>query len=156
MRRTVTATAAVAFMTAQLLLAQPMKPTAPGTPGDPKWQGIFRLADGRTFVTDGGLAIDASVARPAVLPSRELVPKVLHELLNASYKDECGLGDLGGPEKGRNYISPSGIALNATYVDFLRRALPAGSVRLRMNEKAQPILIVASGKAVGVLMPVKQ
>jgi hypothetical protein len=29
-------------------------------------------------------------------------------------------------------------------------------VRLRMNEKAQPVLIVAGGKAVGVLMPVKQ
>ncbi len=143
-------------MTAQVLLAQPMKPTAPGTPGDPRWQGILRLTDGRTFVTDGGLAMDAALAKPAALPSRELVPKVLQDLLNASYKDECGLGDLGGPTSDRTYTTPSGIALNATYVDFLRRTLPAGSVRFRMSEKAQPILIVAGGKAIGVLMPVKQ
>jgi hypothetical protein len=39
---------------------------------------------------------------------------------------------------------------------FLRRTLPARSVRFRMNGGMQPVVIVASGTAVGVLMPVKQ
>jgi hypothetical protein len=39
---------------------------------------------------------------------------------------------------------------------FLRRTLPARSVCFRMNGGMQPVVIVASGTAVGVLMPVKQ
>jgi hypothetical protein len=67
-------------MTAHLLFAQtqkPLIPTAPGTPGDPAWQGTLSLTDGRTFVTDGGLAIDAALARPATVPARALAAKVL-------------------------------------------------------------------------------
>src|SRR5262245_56570279 len=79
--------AAVVVMTAQVVVAQTMKPTVPGTPGDPQWQGILRLSDGRTFVTDGGLAIDAALAKPAALPSRELAAKVLETYLGASHKD---------------------------------------------------------------------
>jgi hypothetical protein len=33
-----------------------MKPAVPGTPGDPVWQGTVHMSDGRTFITDGGLA----------------------------------------------------------------------------------------------------
>ena len=41
----------------------PMKPTAPGTRGEPAWQGVVRASDGRTFITDGGLAIDATLVK---------------------------------------------------------------------------------------------
>ena len=91
------ATVAVGVMTAHLLFAQtqkPLIPTAPGTPGDPAWQGTLSLTDGRTFVTDGGLAIDAALARPATVPARALAAKVLEDYLNAPHKDECGFGDL--------------------------------------------------------------
>jgi hypothetical protein len=151
------ATVAVAMMIGQVLLAQtqkPMKPTAPGTPGDPIWQGIVRLTDGRTFVTDGGLAIDAALAKPATLPDRELAAKALEGHLNAAHKDECSFSEL--TASGRTYTTPSGIALSATYIDFLRRTLPARSVRFRMTAPMQPVVIVESGKAVGVLMPVRQ
>jgi len=150
---------AVAVMTAHVLFTQtqkPMKPTAPGTPGDPTWQGIVRLADGRLFVTDGGLAIDAALAKPATLPDREFPSKVLEDYLKAAHKDECSLSDLKAVASGRTYTTPSGIALNATYIDYLRRRLPTGSGRLRMTAAMQPVVIVADGKAVGVLMPVRQ
>lgn len=151
---------AIAIVAAQVLLAQtpakPMTPTAPGTRGDPAWQGIVRLSDGRTFVTDGGLAIDAALAKPDRLPARELAAKVLEQYLNESHKDEYGLRDLDAAVSGRTYSSPSGIALNGTYVDYLRRTLPPGSVRLRMSGTRQPVVIVAGGRAVGVLMPVAQ
>ena len=150
-------TAAVLVITAQVVLAQtPMKPTAPGTPGEPTWQGIIRLRDGRTFVTDGGLAIDAALAKPAKLPDRELAAKVFEDYLRASHKDECGFTDLDAAASGRTYTTPSGIALNATYINYLRRILPAASLHLRMTGKMQPVVIVADRKAIGVLMPVRQ
>jgi hypothetical protein len=41
---TATVIAAVVMMTAPVLLAQtPMKPTAPGTAGDPAWHAVVRL-----------------------------------------------------------------------------------------------------------------
>jgi hypothetical protein len=149
--------AVVVVVTAQVLLAQtPMKPTVPGTEGDPAWQGTLRLSDGRTFVTDGGLAVDATVARPAKLPERELPTRVLESYLTRSHTVEYGIGDLSVASSGRTYTTPNGIALNATYINFLRRALPAGAVRLRISGDLQPIVILANGTTVGVLMPVKQ
>jgi len=143
--------------TTQLLLAQtPLKPTTPGNSGDPAWQGVIHLADGRTFVTDGGLAIDAAFAKPAQLPNRELPPRVLDQYLNAAHKNEYGFSDLSAAASGRSYTAPNGIPLNATYVNFLRRTLSAPSVRFRMNGDMQPVVIVARGTAVGVLMPMKQ
>jgi hypothetical protein len=150
------ATAAIVILTAQVVLAQTrMTPTAPGTVGEPTWQGIVRASDGRTFVTDGGLAIDTAFAKPATLPDRELAAKVLEDYLKAPYKDECALNDLKEVVTGRTYTTPSGINVNATYVKFLQRVLPRGA-RLGMSAPRQPIVILAGGKAVGVLMPVAQ
>lgn len=160
MRHLTTAAAvAVAVMTAQVLSAQsqkPMKPTAPGTSGDPTWQGTVRLTDGRTFVTDGGLAIDAALAKPAKVPDRTFPPKVLEDYLNAAHKDEYSFSDLTAVATGRTYTTPSGIALNATYINYLRRTLPTRSVRFRMTAPMQPVVVVDSGKPVAVLMPVRQ
>ena len=114
------------------------------------------MSDGRTFVTDGGLAIDAALARPANLPDRELAAKLLEQYLNESHKDEYGLRDLGAAASGRTYTTPSGVALSATYVDYIRRILPTGSVRFRLSGPGQPVVVLVGGKAVGVLMPVRQ
>jgi len=150
-------TTALSLVMAPVLVAQtPMKPTAPGTPGDPMWQGIVRLSDGRTFVTDGGMAIDAALAKPAKLPERELAGRVLESYLNASHEHEYGFADLTAAASGLTYTAPAGIALNATYVSYLRRTLPARAVRLRMTGEMQPIVIAIDGKVVGVLMPVRQ
>ena len=153
-----TATAAAVVLTAQAVVAQqsPMKPTAPGTRGDPVWQGTLRMPDGRTFVTDGGLVIDAALAKPAKLPDREIPPKVLEDYFSAVHKDEYGFSDLKPAASGKTYTAPNGISLNATYIDFLRRTLPVASARFRMREGLTPIVIVVDGKPVGALMPVKQ
>ena len=148
---------AAVIIVAQALFAQTaMKPTAPGTGGDPVWQGSVRLSDGRTFVTDGGLALDAGLAKPAKLPDRVLPGKVLESYLNTSREHEYGFSDLTAALSGRTYTSPSGIPLNATYINFLRRVLPVRSVRFRMGGEMQPVVIVAEGKVVGVLMPVRK
>jgi hypothetical protein len=150
---------AIVLLVTQVGWAQtqtPMKPTAPGTRGEPAWQGVVRASDGRTFITDGGLAIDAAFAKPAKLPSRELVAKVLEGYLAAAHKAEYSFSDLRVAEPSKTYASPSGVLMNATYIDYLRKILPASSVRLRMTGEMQPVVIAANGKAVGVLMPVKK
>jgi hypothetical protein len=148
--------AIVTLMVVQVVSAQtPIKPTTPGSHGDPVWQGVIRFADGRMFVTDGGLALDVAFAKPAKLPTRELPSKVLEQYLGASHKEEYGFGDLTAAVSGRTYSAPNGIALNATYVSYLRRIL-SRSTRFRMTGEMQPVVIVADGKAVGFLMPVKQ
>ena len=89
-------------------------------------------------------------------PTGQLPPKVLEDYLNAAHKDECSFSDLTAVATGRTYTTPSGIALNATYINYLRRTLPTRSVRFRMTAPMQPVVVVEGGKAVAVLMPVKQ
>ena len=149
--------AAVSVLVVQVLVAQkPMTPTAPGTSGDPKWQGTVRMSDGRTFVTDGGLAIDAAIAKPDKLPERVVPGGVLEKYLAAEHADEFGFRDLTPAASGRTYTTPKGIPLSATYIDFLRRILPARAVRFRMNGELDPVVITSDGKPVGVLMPVRK
>jgi len=119
------------------------------------WQGVVRLSDGRTFITDGGLAVDTAFVKPATLPEREIPGKVLETYLNAERKDEYDLGDLTPAATGKTFTTPSGIPLNATYINYLRRTLPA-SLRFRVGGELEPIGIVANGKVVGVLMPVRK
>jgi hypothetical protein len=155
MTRRPTTTAAIVVVMAQLLLAQSaMKPTAPGTPGDPQWQGVIHMTDGRTFITDGGLAVDTSAAKPAKLPARVVSGKVLETYLTAKYSDEFGFSDLARASSGKTYTTPKGVPLNATYVDYLRRILSVRAVRFRMSGELDPVLILENGKMVAVLMPV--
>jgi len=154
---TTVATVAVAVMITQVLLAQNrMTPAVPGTRGDPIWQAVVRISDNRTFLTDGGLAIDAALAKPPRLPEREVPGKVLETYFSAAHSAECTFADLKATASGKTYTTPTGIPLNATYIDYLRRILPRGQVRLQMSGDMQPVVIVADGKVLGVLMPVKQ
>ena len=157
MRHILITAAILALFAAQVTWAQtqaPMKPTAPGTPGDPVWQGVLRASDGRMFITDGGFVIDAALAKPANLPARELPAKVLEGYFAAAHDAECTLSELTVVERSKTYDSPTGVRLNATYIDYLRRILPAASVRLRMTGERQPVVVAVDGRPVGVLMPV--
>ena len=155
---TTAATVLVTALSAQILLAQtqkPLKPTAPGTAGDPAWQGYILMSDGRTFVTDGGLAIDAAYAKLPELPTRRLTPGVLEKYLNAAPQTEYGFDDFVAAPTGKTYTAPNGIPLSTTYINYLRRTLPP-SARFGMNGDMEPIVTKVDGKAVGVLMPVRK
>jgi hypothetical protein len=85
---------------------------------------MVRLDDGRTFVTDGGMAIDAALAKPALPNNMAPVSgKIIERWLSADLPNEFILSQL-SPRDGRTYAAPSGILLNATYIDFVRRTLP--------------------------------
>jgi len=133
-------------------------PSAPGGTA-PTWQRTLRLSDGRTFVTDGGLAMDAALARPAALPATVLPEgsaRFIERHLAAPPPDECTLSQLSARPDGRAYRTPTGVDLNQTYVDFFRRALPSAQVRLRTSGAHEPVVILVAGKPVGVFMPVAQ
>jgi hypothetical protein len=136
-----------------------MKPSVPGTPGDPVWQRTLHLSDGRTFVTDGALAMDAALAKPASLPDSTLPAASaarVESYLAAPLEDECAFADLKANADGRTYTAPSGLRLNATYINFLKRTLSTRSLRFRMGKELQPMVILFEGKRVGVLMAVRR
>ena len=90
---------------------------------------------------DGGLAIDNAVAKLARLPEREVPGKVMEGYIGVPHKAEYGFGDLDAAASGKTFTAPNGIALNATYINYLRRIVPR-SARFRMTEKRQPVIVV--------------
>jgi hypothetical protein len=149
------------MMTAALPLAaqNPAPPSSPAIEAPPSWSRVLHMPDGRTFVTDGGLAIDATVAKPATLPATVLAPesaKLFAGYLAAPYEQEIGLGDLQTGAFKNTFIAPGGVVLNGNYVNFLRRTVPAGRARLRIKSDSAPVVIVLDGQAIGVLMPVRR
>jgi hypothetical protein len=125
---------------------------APGGAG-PNWQRSLRLGDGRLFVTDGAMAMDASLTKPATLPAEAPMSagtSFIERQLAAQLPDEVGLSQLSRPD-GRAYSTPSGVHLGPAYVDFLRGTLPAA--RLRSSGSRDPVVIVLDNRAVGVVMP---
>jgi hypothetical protein len=113
------------------------------------------MSDGRTFVSDGGLAIDAAFAEPGTFPPDVIPGAALERLLfSAPLPNEFGLTQLSAESDGRTYKTPNGVHLSKTYIDFLRRTLPAAKVRLRMSGGRDPVVVYLDGKPVGVFMPV--
>jgi hypothetical protein len=82
--------------------------------------------------------------------------KIVEGHLSARWPDEFGLAQLTPRDGSRTYAAPSGVVLNATYIDFLRRALPPAQIRLRMKGDYEPVVILAGGTPIGIVMPVKR
>jgi len=74
--------------------------------------------------------------------------KIVDMYLSADLPNEFSLSQL-SPRDARTYAAPSGIVLNATYIDFVRRTLPPRQVRLRMKGDLDPVVIAVDGKPVG-------
>lgn len=145
---------------ADAVLAQTPRPpvSSPSVIAPPTWWRAVQMPDGRTFVTDGGLSVDVALARPAVLPSEVLPPasgKVIAGLLAAPHDHETGLGDLRAGSATNTFTTPDGVVLNGNYIALLRSALPGGRARLRTKGNTAPVVVVAEGRAVAVMMPIQ-
>jgi hypothetical protein len=135
---------------------KPAPPSQPAVEAPPTWSRVLHMPDGRTFVTDGGLAIDAAIAKPATLPTAVVQSAaVFARHLTAPYDQEIALGDLRTGTRKNTFVAPNGVVLNGNYVNFLRRTAPAGRVRLRVKGEFDPIVIVVDREPVGVLMAVR-
>jgi hypothetical protein len=134
-----------------------MQPSSPADLGPPAWTRAVQMPDGRTFVTDGGMMVDAGVARPAEMP-KTVVPvtngEVLARNFTAPHQREIALGDLRPGTLNNTFETPDGIALNGNYVRFLGSVLSAGRTRLRTREPRDPVTVWAGDQPVAIVMPV--
>jgi hypothetical protein len=135
----------------------PIKPSSPAEIGRPVWTRAVKMPDGRTFVTDGGLMVDAVVAKPSVMPD-VVLPVANGEILarnfSASFDKEVGLGDLRPGSLKNTFVTPDGIALNGNYVRFLGSILSVGRTRLRTRGPSDPVTVFSGEQPVAIVMPV--
>jgi hypothetical protein len=131
------------------------KPSSPEVVAPPMWSRVLQMPDGRTFVTDGGLSIDAAFAKPAALPTNVLAPesaKILAGYFTVPHDQEFGLGELVPGRFPNSLATPGGLQLNGNYITFLRQAVPARA-RLRTRGPTDPVVVVVDGEPVAILMP---
>jgi hypothetical protein len=122
-------------------------------PETPKWNKIARLTDGRTFVTDGNLVLDAAFAKPDSLPTDTVPTAWLQSFLATAQPDELRFQDLTRRTEGTGtYSSPKGMLLNPKYVDYLREVF-GDQLRFRCSGTLDAVQIVFNGAAIGALMP---
>jgi hypothetical protein len=141
------------------LTGQPSKPpiSNPSIVAPPTWWRAIPMADGRVFVTDGGISIDAAVVKPATLPEKfpASAGANVARLLSTPYDKETSLGDLRPGTRPNTFITDEGVVLNGNYITLLRSALKPAQTRLRTKGKTDPVVVVVDGRAVGVLRPVQ-
>jgi len=148
---TAAALAVLAFVPVQAS-AQASAPLAE-TP--PAWTRVMHMPDGRTFVSDGGLAIDAAIAKPATLPTiviPDQTSKRYADMVAAPFDREVSLGELTAGSRRNTFVTPTGLPLNGNYINILRRASGASRMRLRLKGDLDPIVIVMDGKLIGIVM----
>jgi hypothetical protein len=129
--------------------------SAPDDTAAPAWNKQSRLTDGRIFVTDGAIALDAALAKPATLEGlTSIPPAAIERLLNSAVTTEVKSSALSARDRG--YVTPGGVLLARRYVEFLRRHAGAAALRFKVAGPRDPVLIVVHGQTVGVVMPLAQ
>jgi hypothetical protein len=129
-------------------------PLPPSVVAPPLWTKSIQMPDGRIFITDGALAIDTKVARPAAMPATVLpvsTGAVIDRQLKAAFTDEASLATLRTGTQANTFVGPRGITVSGNYVTFLRKVAPAS--RLRFAGASQAIVIALGGQAIGLVMP---
>lgn len=148
------AASSVALLAAQDAAKPPI--SQPSVVAPPTWWRTIPLPDGRRFVTDGGLSIDADIVKPHQLP--QVVPTnsaALVRLLATPHETEATLDQLRAGARANTFVTPSGVIVNGNYVTLLRSTSVARRVRLRTSGRTSPVVIAVDGQAVGVMMPVQ-
>lgn len=132
--------------------------SSPSVVQPPTWWRVLQMPDGRTFVTDGGLSIEAGLAKPTTMPSVVLPPvsaKTIAGHLVAPHTRESGIGELRPGSAANTFLTPDGVLLNGNYVTLLRGIAPPARTRLRTTSSTSPVIIVVGGQPVGVMMPLQ-
>ena len=123
----------------------------------PAWSKRLQLPDGRTFVSDGAIALDVDVARPGTLPSVQLPAATganIGKMLDAPFTAEFRSAQL--VTRGKHYATPDGVVLNRLYVDFLRRMVAPARLSFRVNGASAAVVAALEGRPIAVVMPMAQ
>ena len=135
--------------------AQEIRMSNPDVEAPPHWTRLVKLPDGRTLISDGGIAIDAAIAKPASMPTMavsESTGVTFAKLFTAKFEHDFALSELSPGKRRNTFVGPGGLLLNGNYITFLRQT--AGSrVRLRANAGPQPMVILIDGQPSGIMMP---
>ena len=145
----------LAFASTLSVAAQTITPSTPIAEKPPEWTRSLIMPDGRRWVSDGGLAIEIDIAKPATLPTIVIPPessKIVLGYTTTPHLQEIGLGQLQAGSRPNTFVSPDGVGVNGNYVTFLRKMAPRA--RLRFRGARDPVTIMLNGRTVGVLMPV--
>lgn len=139
--------------------AQQARPPVGPAPGasEPTWTKTMPMSDGRTFVTDGALAMDAAIARPTTLPKIVLPSasaSLIEKFMTAPFTSEVRAAAL-TPSRG-HYATPDGVLLNRVYVEYFRRIAAQHRLRFRVKGAREPVVAVLDGQPIAVLMPIAQ
>ena len=146
----------VALLSAAGLAAGQAKPSSipPLAGGEPVWRHTVPMPDGSTLVSDGAIAIDVAIAKPARMPTTAAAAagKIFDGHYKAAFTDEVALGSLRAGLLKNTYAGPRDVAINGDYVTYLRKVAPRS--RLRFRGPLDPIVIVDAGRPIGVVMAV--
>ena len=136
--------------------AQDVRKSNPDVEAPPQWTRLVKLPDGRTLISDGAIAIDAAIVKPATMPTvtvSESTGVAFAGLFKGKFEHEFGLNELSAGTRRNTFVGPGGLLLNGNYVTLLRKAAGARRVRLRANSAPQPMVIVIDGEPSGIMMP---
>jgi hypothetical protein len=142
--------------TGDVLASPQVQASNPSVVAPLAWTRTIKMPDGRTFVSDGGMMIDAAIARPASLPTVVIPPESSQAIarnFTAPFDKEIALSDLRAASLKNSFATPDGIGVNGNYVNYLRSVLSDGRTRLRTKGPRDPIVVMMAGQAIAVVMP---
>lgn len=121
----------------------------------PEWTRAVHLKDGRVFVSDRNIILDAAFAKPAAVPTQVVDPTWLQAFLGTTQPSELPVSRFRKSTQGKTpvYVAPTGLMLSAAYVEYLEHLFRSSALRFRCNGPLDPVLIVVDGAAVGAVMP---
>ncbi|MHB8879730.1 MAG: hypothetical protein ACYC8T_39080 [Myxococcaceae bacterium] len=126
-------------------------PVSHQTPG---WASRGKLSDGRTFVADSSVVLlepGPSRALPEMPPAH---CAAIEKWMSAAPHEKYAITSI-SCSNATTYQAPGGALLNARYIDFLRARYAGRGLTLGPTGEGQPIVVLAGGKPVGVLMPMR-
>ena len=125
----------------------------PKVVGPVVWNRAITMPGGRTFVTDGGLMLDATLAKPDKMPA-VVLPLASGETLSkrvaGPFQDEIALSALRAGTVSNSFVGPRDIPINGNYVTLLRSVAPRS--RLRFNGPLDPIAVMQGEQLIGIVM----
>jgi hypothetical protein len=124
-------------------------------PVAPQWSKLVRLDDGREFVSDRNIMLEARIVKPASLPTDTVPGGWLQGFLRTVPLNEYSLRQLERKTQGSVvvYVTPDDTMLDARYIEYLESLDDASDLHLRASGRMDPVQIVLDGQPIGVVMP---
>ena len=146
---------ALVFQISELLVPAHAYSAENGTTETVQWKAYSEFSDGRKFISDGALLLEARYLPNVPLPSMNIPQPNIQRLLESVTDHEFDLSDLDRTPPDGHYVGPGPIKINGKYIELLKESPLKSSLRFRAKGSNDPVLILDDDKVVGVVMPMK-